>query len=128
MQLYIDYFNAAHSLENNESIERKLRIAAQLHFSFVSCNNASTEHLSILHLCYDLSSHLRSTAMEGNDYNVIARASSQVRFWTDQLKIAHMIRFGELGQDLENVRNAMKHSKLVLRNQDGWYMAKDCFI
>jgi hypothetical protein len=29
---------------------------------------------------------------------------------------------------LESVREAMKHSKLVLRNKDGWYMTKDRFI
>ena len=54
--LYMDSFNAAHSLNNEEGIRQKLNLATQLHFSFVSCNNASTEHLSILHLCYDLSS------------------------------------------------------------------------
>jgi hypothetical protein len=128
MQLYIDSFNAPHSLENDEGIGHKLLIATQLHFSFVSCNNASTEHLSILHLCYDLSSQLRTIAEKGNDPNVIARATSQVHFWTDQLKRAHMIRYGELGEDLENVRDAMMHSKSVLRNLDGWYLTKDLFI
>lgn len=128
MQLYIDSFNAPHSLENDEDIGHKLQIATQLHFSFVSCNNASTEHLSILHLCYDLSSQLRTIAMRGNEPNVIARATSQVHFWTDQLKKAHMIRYGKLGEDLENVRDAMKHSKLVLRNLDGWYLTKNLFI
>ncbi len=66
--------------------------------------------------------------MKGSDPNTIRWATSQVRFWTDQLKIAHMIRYGELGEDLEKVRDAMKHSKMVVRNQDGWYLAKDCFI
>jgi hypothetical protein len=126
--LYMDSFNAAHLLDNEEGIGHKLHLATQLHFSFVSCNNASTEHLSILHLCYDLSSYLRTIAMKRNDPNTITRATSQVRFWTDQLKIAHMIRFGELGEDLKNVRDAMKHSKMILRNRDGWFLATDRFI
>ena len=126
--MYIDSFNAPRSLENDEDIGHKLQIATQLHFSFVSCNNASTEHLSILHLCYDLSSQLRTIAMRGSEPNVAARATSQVHFWTDQLKKAHMIRYGELGEDLENVRDAMKHSKSVLRNLDGWYLTEDRFI
>lgn len=127
--LYMDSFNTAQSLDTEEGIRHKLHLAAQLHFSFVSCNNASTEHLSILHLCYDLSVYLQTLAMKGCDVNTtLRRATSQVRFWTDQLKIAHMIRFGELGEDLENVRDAMKHSKMILRNRDGWFLATDRFI
>jgi hypothetical protein len=126
--LYMDSFNAAHSIDNEEGIRHKLHLATQLHFSFVSCNNASTEHLSILHLCYDLSSYLRTIAMKGTEPKTITRAISQVRFWADQLKIAHMIRFGALGEDLEIVRCAMKHSKMILRNRDGWFLATDRFI
>jgi len=116
------------SLDNDEKIVEVLKLGTQLHFSFVSCNTNSTEHLSILHLCYDLSSLLHNRAIKGSSPDATARTMSQVRFWTEQLKRAHMTRYGELGEDLENVRKVMKHSKLVLRNLEGWYLAKDRFI
>ena len=53
---------------------------------------------------------------------------SQVRFWTEQLKQAHMVRYGSLGENLESVRDVMKHSRVVLRNRDGWYVVKNRFI
>eukprot|EP00571_Detonula_confervacea_P004486 CAMPEP_0172326350 /NCGR_PEP_ID=MMETSP1058-20130122/56254_1 /TAXON_ID=83371 /ORGANISM="Detonula confervacea, Strain CCMP 353" /LENGTH=546 /DNA_ID=CAMNT_0013043107 /DNA_START=225 /DNA_END=1862 /DNA_ORIENTATION=- len=118
--LYMEFINLGLSLENDESISQTLQMATQLHFSFVSCNNASTEHLSILHLCYDLSTLLRTRAMKGSSPDDTARTMAQVRFWTEQIKKAHMVRYGDLGEDVENVREAMKHSKLVLRNIEGW--------
>ena len=127
--LYMDFFNATLSMESIDSINHVLRLATQLHFSFVMCNNASTEHLSILHLCLDLSNALRNHAMKANGPDGAAKATTvQVRFWTEQLKKAHMVRYGELGGDLETVRGAMVHTKLVLRRQDGWYLTKDRFI
>lgn len=102
--LYMEFINAGLSLENDESINQTLQMATQLHFSFVSCNNASTEHLSILHLCYDLSTLLRTRAMKGSSPDATARTMSRVRFWTEQIKKAHMVRYGDLGEDVENVR------------------------
>ncbi|KAL7529502.1 hypothetical protein ACHAXR_003000 [Thalassiosira sp. AJA248-18] len=125
--LYMDFFNASLSLGNDEKMTQILKLATQLHFSFVSCNNASTEHLSILHLCLDLSNMLYAHTAKGSNPDA-ASAMSQVRFWTEQLKKAHMVRYGELGEDLNVVREAMKHSKLVLRKREGWYLSKDRFI
>ena len=102
------YFNATLSQENDDIIKQTLQMATQLHFSFVSCNNASTEHLSILHFCYDLATMLRVNAMKENNSDAMARSMTQIRFWTDQLKRAHMIRFGELGDELENVREVSR--------------------
>ncbi|KAL7521504.1 hypothetical protein ACHAWX_006184 [Stephanocyclus meneghinianus] len=131
--IYVEFFNEALSLpsikrsrENNDEIISLLKLASQLHFSFVSCNNASTEHLSILHLCYDLVSLLHTRALSNSDDTV--NTMSQVRFWTDQLKRVHMIRYGSLGEKLENIRFVMKHSKAVLRNRDGWYAVSAHFI
>ena len=131
--IYMEFFNEALSLpsttsspENNDETSNLLKLASQLHFSFVSCNNASTEHLSILHLCYDLASLLHTRALSNSDNTV--NTMSQVRFWTEQLKKAHMIRYGSLGEKLENVRFVMKHSKAVLRNRDGWYTVHAHFI
>lgn len=124
----MDYFNAALSMESDESITQTLQMATQLHFSFVSCNNASTEHLSVLHLCYDLSAVLLTRLMRGDNPDATARAKVQLGFWTEQLKRAHMIRYGSLGEELEHVRGVMKHSKLILRDPRGWFLAGDKFI
>jgi hypothetical protein len=129
--IYMEYFNAALSSPSIKSspdeISNLLKLAMQLHFSFVSCNNASTEHLSILHLCYELSSLMHTRAMSYFP-DTTNKTMSQVRFWTEQLKQAHTIRYGSLGGDLERVRYVMKHSRAVLRNRDGWYVVKDRFI
>ena len=53
---------------------------------------------------------------------------SKVRFWTEQLKRAVQIRYGALGNDLEQVRRAMQHSKTVLRNQQGLESVQFRFI
>lgn len=128
--LYTDFFNSSMSLalKNDDDISSLLQLATQLHFSFVSCNNASTEHLSILHMCYELTGLLHTHAMKGIGSLDATKTITQVRFWTDQLKIAHMVRYGELGQEGETVREAMKHSKMVLRNRDGFYLVTHKFI
>eukprot|EP00956_Cyclotella_meneghiniana_P040040 scaffold185308_cov46-Cyclotella_meneghiniana.AAC.1 len=143
--LYMQYFNMALSSihhNNNNNYETTssaivtannlLQLATQLHFSFVSCNNASTEHISILHLCYELASllHTRSSSSNNsnNNNNNSKNTMVQIKFWTEQLKQAHMIRYGALGEDLECVRKVMKHTRVVLRNRNGWYMVEDRFI
>lgn len=123
--LYLEYFNIALAQHSDiAKINDILKLATRLHFSFVACNNACTEHLSILHMCYDLAGVLHSHALQHKSEG----AMTQVRFWTDQLKKAVMIRYGNLGEDLEKVRALMKHSKLVLRKKDGWYSVNDKFI
>ena len=133
--LYMQHFNTTlsspsiKSTTNNDAISSLLKLASQLHFSFVSCNNASTEHISILHLCYELASLLHTRAMSYHpDSATQQQTMSQVRFWTEQLKQAHMVRYGSLGENLESVRDVMKHSRVVLRNRDGWYVVKNRFI
>lgn len=123
--LYLEYFNTALAQHSDiDKINNILKLATRLHFSFVACNNACTEHLSILHMCYDLAGVLHSHALQQKPEG----AMTQVRFWTEQLKKAVMIRYGNLGEDLENVRSLMKHSKMVLRKKDGWYSVNDKFI
>ncbi|KAL7465161.1 hypothetical protein ACHAXS_005487 [Conticribra weissflogii] len=132
---YMKYFNealaptATMSCDNarNDVRRQVLQLSTQLHFSFLSCNNASTEHISILHLCYELASALHADAMK-NQPDETTKTLSQVRFWTDQLKKAHMVRYGYLGRDIECVRAVMKHTKLVLRNRGGWFVAENKFI
>ena len=120
-KLHFNYFNAAllvagSNLDFKESI---LKSAMQLHFSFISMGaQASTEHLSLLHLCYDLA----------NDIYREKQSMQPIKFWTDQLKRTHMIRYGDLGKNLENVRKVMSHTKGILRQKDGYRKAIYCFL
>lgn len=120
LHLYIHFFNATLRQQPNNNLVREqvLQLTTQLHFSLVASHNASTEHLSILHLCYELASVLHAS-----DAN-----KTKVRFWTEQLKRAHMVRYGSLGNDLESVRKVMKHSRGVLRQRDGLLQASYNFI
>ena len=132
LNFYINYFNVALSsigLDQEDgpvdaTVTRQgvLELATQLHFALASCNNACTEHLSILHLSYELISIIHSSSEDKNKTMV------NVRFWTEQLKRAHMIRYGALGNDLEDIREVMKHTRGVLRNLDGLSNARWKFI
>lgn len=107
---------------NSHTIELILESAGQLHFSFVMANGkGSTEHLSLLHLCLDLS----TTLDEMKDNN---NGKKKTRFWTEQLKQAHLVRFGALGNDINNVRKTMRHTKVVLRQKDGFVKSPFRFL
>ena len=118
-QLYIKYFNQALQLQQMEdSREESSRILAnivkeaeKLHSAFSVIHNACTEHLSLLHLCYELS---------GTKAMNIDRET--IRFWTEQLKEAHLCRYSNevVGRDLTTLRTVLKHTRTVLRTQDGW--------
>ena len=74
----------------------------------------------ILHLCYELvASQAKSDP---------SQAQSKLRFWTEQLKKAHMLRYGNLGQGIHNVRRVMQHSRLLLRQAKGWQVAEYSFL
>ena len=112
MNLYLNYYNAALRNSPDETmIQNVLTSASHLHLAFCACGHSSTEHISILHLCYDLVSNPK-----------------QVRFWTDQLKRAHMIRYGKMGHQVEAMRACMVHTKLVLRNLNGLTKSDCAFI
>ena len=119
-KLHFNYFNAilSSSSTKNEIKVKLLKCAAQLHFAFIGTDcQASTEHLSLLHLCYDLASSIKENA-----------PSSNAQFWAKQLKQVHMIRYGVLGNDLENVRTVMVHTKKVLRQRDGFLKSNLNFL
>ena len=122
--LYLEYFNVALLRSDLGKINDVLKLATRLHFSFVACNNACTEHLSVLHMCYELAGVLHTNALKHKPDGAI----SQVRFWTEQLKKTHLVRYGNLGENVDNVRALMKHSRLVLRKKEGWYSVNDKFI
>jgi SET domain len=118
--LYINYLNAVlMDLPNNapeevDALRANLVIKAmELHFCFVSCHFACTEHLSVIHLCYELVAVLHSRSPDPD------KTISKVKFWTEQLKRAHMVRYGCLGHDVDKVRAIMKHTQIVLRNKNG---------
>lgn len=111
MKLYLNYFNAAlRNSPDDTTIKAVLTCATHLHLAFCACSHASTEHVSLLHLCYDLAN------------------PQQIPFWTDQLKRAHMVRYGALGNQLEALRACMVHTKVVLRNLDGLAKSEYAFL
>jgi hypothetical protein len=120
--MYTTYLNQAlaNKLVSNDEI---LRLCMQLHFSFVAGNPSCTEHLSILHLGYELISSIHNQS--GND---TSKTLPKVKFWTEQVKVACMTRYGKMGNDLDAVRKIMQHTRLVLRTQDGMQRASYPFI
>jgi hypothetical protein len=124
LMFYITYFNAALSDKDSSTDHRDdvIMVATQVHFALVSCNNASTEHISILHLIYELTAIMHVSSSDQT------KSIVKVRFWTEQLKRAHMIRYGVLGNYVEHVRDIMKHTKIVLRKPNGLQMVQSKFI
>jgi hypothetical protein len=134
MHLYINFFNAAlKAAPDNDANSaddasatatnnRLLGMCMELHFAFCECHNASTEHLSILHLCYELVASVHTAAVDKT------KTLPKLQFWTEQMKRAHMIRYGSLGNDLDSVRKVMHHTRTVLRNRDGMESVKHHFI
>ena len=115
--LYIQYFNEALQYQaqnsNSESVQaRILKEANKLHCAFSAVHNACTEHLSLLHLCYELS----ATTKARTD------TTTAIRFWTEQLKEAHICRYSDeiVGRNLATLRTVLKHTRMVLRTKDGW--------
>ena len=122
-QLYIRYFNKAlqqQQVQNSqrEALQIRAKIvseAEKLHAAFSVVHNACTEHLSLLHLCYELSA---TKVANTNDHG----GMNDIRFWTEELKKAHLSRYSTevVGKDLATLRNVLKHTRTVLRTQDGW--------
>lgn len=113
---YTNYFNA--SLSNQIDQDAKLEIlnlASKIHLSLASVDHGNTEHLSILHLCYELAAQQRSK-------------QNLSTFWSRQLQIAHELRYGQLGNDVERLRKVLIHSRGVLRQRQGFEEAQYCFI
>jgi hypothetical protein len=120
------FFNAynvlLNSSNNPQAMDLILESACQLHFSFVmTIGKGSTEHLSLLHLCLEL-----ATSIDGMQSN--GGGNKKTKFWTEQLKQAHLVRFGALGNDIKNVRKTMQHTKTVLRQKDGFFKSPFQFL
>jgi len=103
-----------------------LSLAAKVHLSLAAVDHGTTEHLSILHLCYELANELcRSTTNANIDVNVNLNLP---KFYSTQLQKAHLCRYGQLGGKVELLREVMVHSRGVLRRIQGFEQAKYCFI
>ncbi|CAB9528449.1 Protein msta, isoform [Seminavis robusta] len=118
--LYIHYLNAVLMDIPQDNPEQAAKTRAiclmkgmDLHFCFVSCHYACTEHLSIMHLCYELVAIMHSRSPDPS------KTLPKVQFWTEQLKRAHLIRYGSLGSNVDRIRAVMKHTQVVLRNHNG---------
>ena len=127
--LHFNYFNISLS-RRSSSIDKIvydsiLNSATHLHFSFCGSNNASTEHVSLLHLCYDISNILmcRSTSKSDTEVN-----RKRIKFYTEAIKKLHMIRYGCLGSDIEAVRACLVHTRTVLRSPNGYTKIKHDFL
>ena len=75
-----------------------------------------------MHLCYELASSLHTASIEP-DKTIVA-----VRFWTEQLKRAILIRYGSVGNNVETVRKLLQHTRTILRNKDGMDKVEYKFI
>jgi hypothetical protein len=144
-QLYIRYFNETLAFaqqqqpeETNAIYQLVLDHATQLHWSFCILHNASTEHISIVHLCYELASKIsKSPNANSHDINNNNNNSHHSTvFWMDQLKRVHKCRYssnfianhGKKEEDLETLRTLLQHTRLVLRTTQGWEQTKFRFI
>lgn len=83
--------------------------------------------IKILHLCYDLAKYIHTKSSSYSDQSD-KKTIVQVQFWMDQLKRSIQIRYGKLGNNIESVRSAMQHSKVILRQKHGIDCAKYHFI
>ena len=124
-QLYIRYFNQAlQQQQQQESRAKILEQATQLHHAFSKTHNACTEHLSLLHLCYELSvvESTSSNHNNENSSNCKNKNKEAIRLWTERLKDAHLCRYSKevVGRDLVTLKTVLKHTRTVLRTQDGW--------
>lgn len=133
--LHFNYFNSVLSLvsmmgagnvittKEQQTQHQVLNSATQLHFAFCSSNNACTEHLSLLHLCYELSNSTSNSAAIDAE-----TAKKKIKFWTEQMKRTHMIRYGDMENNLETVRKCLVHTRSILRQQNGFLRMKHNFL
>lgn len=62
--------------------------------------------------------HAGNTSVQ-QDQTIKSKTIAAVRFWTEQLKRAILIRYGPLGNNVNVVRQLLHHTKQVVRNKDG---------
>jgi hypothetical protein len=70
-----------------------------------------------------------TTSSNDSDHpKLVAQSQAAVRFWTEQLKRAILVRYGPVGHQIDVVRRLLHHSRTVLRNPDGMDRVQDKFI
>lgn len=83
-----------------------------------------------MHVCYELASrlHVQKSESDNDNNNNKEQSMGAVRFWTEQLKRAILIRYGPVGDNIETVRRLLQHTKAVLRHPNGMDRVADKFI
>lgn len=127
--LHFNYFNVMLASVQGADLSRQdnvhkliLSSSTQLHFAFAATSSSSTEHISVLHLCYELMSDIHRKNSVGKE-----KSLPKVKFWTEALKKAHLVRYGKLS-DLESTRKLMVHTRTVLRQRDGFLKSPHLFL
>lgn len=108
--------------------------------SFILSLTHSTEHLSLLHACYEAAGHQngvnsklsRSVGFRHEHSKVVSLSvdlpspnpafTNTNRFWVDQLTRAHQTRYGP-PPSVAALRRLLQHTRLLLRIQDGYLRA-----
>jgi hypothetical protein len=129
-QLYMRYFNEALLLlESSSSVDEKdkvratiLKEATELHNAFCMIHKSCTEHISLLHLCYELSATMSTSAKTKT-----STTATTTHYWTEQLKDVHISRYSNevINNDVNILRTLLKHTRVVLRTKDGWFNANN---
>lgn len=83
-----------------------------------------------MHLAYELvGTQLFDTKHDEVDADAAAaRTRTTFQFWTRQLQVAHQIRYGTMGNDLEIVRRCLQHTQGILRRRNGIEAAQFAFL
>ena len=127
---YIARFNQLLSTNttNDGTVYRRVLVeASKLHQAFSQLHKASTEHLSIVHLCYDLATQLNKSGRNNSDDDESSITSTV--YWMEQLKDLHKCRYSAHSvTDVKVLRALLQHTKLTLRTQQGWQQTTHCFI
>ena len=124
-QLYMRYFNEALLLleSSSSSVDEKdevratiLKEATELHNTFCMVHKSCTEHISLLHLCYELSATVPATSAITKTLT-----TTTTHYWTEQLKDIHISRYSNevIKNDVNLLRTLLKHTRVVLRTKDG---------
>ena len=91
----------------------------QLHLCIVEWNLiGSTEHLSLLHFGYDLSKIIQKQNTE----------TKNSEYWIAQLQEAHRMRYGNIANQGQRLRDLLIHTKGILRHPNGLENAKYPFL
>jgi hypothetical protein len=105
---YTNYFNTLSNTNNDNNDDNStakakteiLGLAAKIHLSLTSVGHGTTEHLSILYLCYELTSQEQQQQQHSQSEN---HNKNLNKFWSGQLQKAHECQYVYLGGKVEKL-------------------------